>query len=53
MIVENDSILPDVIDPAKRVADPVETDMTRIYMLVVIVEVITIAALYWLQRVFA
>lgn len=32
---------------------PIETDMTRIYVLVVIVEVITLAALYWMQRVYA
>jgi hypothetical protein len=41
-------------DPARPVApQEVETDMTRTYVLVVIVEIITIAALYWMQRVFA
>ena len=34
--------------PAER-----ETDMTRIYILVVIVEVITLVALYAMQRVFS
>jgi hypothetical protein len=43
------------MEPARRAAPPVqvETDMTRIYVLVVVVEVITLAALYWMQRVFA
>jgi hypothetical protein len=49
MIVENDSILPNMPEPAR----PVETDMTRIYVRVVIVEIITLLALYWMQRVFA
>jgi hypothetical protein len=42
-------------EPAHRAAPPaeVETNMTRIYVLVVIVEALTIAALYVLQRVYA
>ena len=42
-------------EPARPAAPPrqVETDMTRIYVLVVIVEIITLAALYWMQQVFA
>lgn len=40
-------------EPARAVAPAErETDMTRIYILVVIVEVITLLALYWMQRVF-
>lgn len=54
MILENDSILARMADPVRPAVSPeVETDMTRIYVLVVIVEVIVIAALYWMQRVFA
>jgi len=49
----NDSILPDMTQPADRHAEPAETDMTRIYLLVIVVEVITLGALYWMQRVFA
>lgn len=51
--VMNDSILPDMTQPADRHAEPAETDMTRIYLLVIVVEVITLGALYWMQRVFA
>ena len=40
-------------EPAERPAAPAETDMTRIYILVVIVEILTLLALYWMQRVFA
>ena len=42
-------------EPARRAEPPaeVETNMTRIYVLVVVVEAITIAALYLLQRVYA
>ncbi len=39
--------------PRPAASQEIETDMTRIYVLVVIVEVITIGALYWMQRVFA
>jgi hypothetical protein len=39
--------------PADRHAEPAETDMTRIYLLVIVVEAITLGALYWMQRVFA
>jgi hypothetical protein len=39
--------------PADRAAEPVETNMTRIYVLVIVVEAITLAALYVMQRVFA
>jgi hypothetical protein len=41
-------------DPARPGAPPeVETDMTRTYVFVVIVEILTIVALYWMQRVYA
>jgi hypothetical protein len=41
-------------DPARPAAsEEVETDMTRIYVLVVIVEIITIAALVVMQRVYS
>lgn len=32
---------------------PIETDMTRIYVGVVVVEVIVLLSLYWLQRVYS
>lgn len=32
---------------------PVETNMTKIYAGVIVVEVIVLAALYWLQRVYS
>ena len=34
-------------------ARPIETNMTAIYVRVVIVEVIVLLALYWLQRVYS
>lgn len=40
-------------DPAHSAAPERETDMTRIYILVVVVEVLTLVALYLMQRVFA
>jgi hypothetical protein len=41
-------------DPARPAASKeVETDMTRIYVLVVIVEIITIAVLVVMQRVYS
>ena len=40
-------------DPAHSAAPARETNMTRIYVLVVIVEIITLAGIYWMQQVFA
>jgi len=42
-------------EPARRDAppDPVETNMTAIYVRVVVVEVIVLLSLYWLQRVYS
>jgi hypothetical protein len=39
-------------DPARSDA-PVDTDMTRIYLLVLVVEAIVLATLYLVQRVYA
>jgi len=39
-------------DPVRSAA-PVDTDMTKIYVLVIVVEAIVLATLYLVQRVYA
>ena len=54
MIVENDSILARMAEPARPSSPPpVETNMTKIYVRVLVVEAIVLVALYWLQRVYS
>jgi len=55
MIVENDSILARMAEPARVPSSPppVETNMTKIYVRVLVVEAVVLAALYWLQRVYS
>jgi hypothetical protein len=50
-----DSILPGMPANVTRVpggADPPDADLSRTYALVVVVEVLVVAALYWLGRYF-